>query len=121
MKSVPTAASGGIPRHFEGSEEAPPAPEFPRIPRDAAGCSARQREQERAATALADDLLTAVGAGEDQAAELAVALANAVLDESGVKLANAVLEGGPLTITRAIRLAEVVLTSRAPSSEVAAS
>jgi hypothetical protein len=88
-------------------------PEFPTIPSDAADWSARQREG-NAATGIADDFLAAVSAGEDRAAELAIALANAVLDASGAKLAQGVLEGGPLSITRAIRLAEVVLSAAAP-------
>jgi hypothetical protein len=69
-----------------------------------------------AAAGLADEFLAAVGVGEDRAAELAVALANAVLNASGVKLAQSVLEGGAFTITRAIRLAELVLSVAAVAS-----
>jgi hypothetical protein len=59
--------------------------------------------------AAAVEFLTAVRAGEDRAVDLAERLANAVLDASGARLALEVLQGGPLTVTRAIRLAEQLL------------
>jgi hypothetical protein len=53
--------------------------------------------------------LRAVSAGDDRAVDLAAKLADCLLDESGTRLALSVLEGGPLSLTRAIRLAERVL------------
>jgi len=47
-------------------------------------------------------------------------LADAVLEVSGARLAQSVLDGGPLTITRAIRLAELVLTWRVAAAKVGA-
>jgi hypothetical protein len=82
---------------------------FREIPEAAADCSARQHPSEP--SVLADEFLRAVGAGDDRAAELAADLANAVLEASGARLALSVLEGGALTVTRAIRLAEKVLSS----------
>jgi hypothetical protein len=60
--------------------------------------------------AIASDLLTAVRDGDDRAAEVAKDLAYAVLAAGTSRLARSVLEGGPLTITRAIRLAEEALS-----------
>lgn len=54
-------------------------------------------------------LLQAARAGEDRSLELANALAAEVLAHPAVALAFEVLAGGPLTIARAIRLAELVL------------
>ena len=51
---------------------------------------------------------------------LATALADAVLEASGAKLAQSVLDGGPLTVTRAIRLAELVLTWRSAPGKAGA-
>jgi hypothetical protein len=53
-----------------------------------------------------------VRVGDDRAVDLAARLAELVLNASGAQLALAVLEGGPLIVTRAIRLAEHVLSSR---------
>ncbi len=58
---------------------------------------------------LAVAFLEAVSAGDDRAVELAASLAEHTLEESGARLALSVLDGGPLSITRAIRLAEHVL------------
>jgi hypothetical protein len=55
------------------------------------------------------EFLRAVGAGDDRAVDLAARLAESLLEETGARLALSVLEGGPLAITRAIRLAEHVL------------
>jgi hypothetical protein len=57
----------------------------------------------------AAELLEATARGEDRAGVLAFDLARRVLDELGGALASSVLEGGPLTIVRAVRLAELVL------------
>jgi hypothetical protein len=65
------------------------------------------------ARAQALEFLTAVRAGDDRAVDLAVRLADLVLDMSGARLALEVLEGGSLSITRAIRLAERVLETTA--------
>jgi hypothetical protein len=64
--------------------------------------------------------LRAVAVGDDGAVALAIALADAVLDASGVKVAQSVLEGGPLTLTRAIRLAELVLARRRQTEKAGA-
>ncbi|MFZ5894787.1 MAG: hypothetical protein ACOY0T_27235 [Myxococcota bacterium] len=64
--------------------------------------------------------MRAVAAGEDGAVALATALAEAVLEGTGAKLALSVLDGGPLTITRAIRLAELVLAVRGTAGKVGA-
>ncbi len=53
---------------------------------------------------------TAEGDGE-RAAELAAELARAVLDAPATVLARQILEGGPLAITRALRLADAVLAT----------
>jgi hypothetical protein len=58
---------------------------------------------------VAVEFLAAVRAGDDAAADLALRLAERVIDASAARLALSVLEGGPLSITRAIRLAEHVL------------
>lgn len=86
------------------------------MPPDAAICSARQLEP----GVLAEAFLRAVAAGDDGSLELATALADAVLDANGAKLAQSVLEGGPLTIARAIRLAELVFTWRSVAGKVGA-
>jgi hypothetical protein len=65
--------------------------------------------------ALAIEFLTAVRSGDDRAVGLASRLAEVVLDASSGRLALTVLEGGALTITRAIRLAEHVLSVSAPT------
>jgi hypothetical protein len=65
--------------------------------------------------ALAIEFLTAVRSGDDRAVGLASRLAEVVLDASSARLALTVLEGGALTITRAIRLAEHVLSVSAPT------
>jgi hypothetical protein len=70
--------------------------------------------------ALAEAFLRAVAAGDDASVPLAIALADAVLEATGAKLAQAVLDAGPLTVTRAIRLAEVVLTAHAAGGKVGA-
>jgi hypothetical protein len=57
-------------------------------------------------------------AGDDEAVPLAIELAHAVLDASEAKIAQSVLDGGPLTLTRAIRLAELVLTGRSAAGKV---
>jgi hypothetical protein len=49
------------------------------------------------------------GAGGEPCAHLAVALAEAVLDEEAVQLALKVLEGGPFAHARAMELAERVV------------
>ena len=67
------------------------------------------------ARAAAVTFLEAVRAGDDAAVELAVRLADQVLDASAGRLALSVLEGGPLSITRAVRLAEHVLAAEAPT------
>jgi len=59
--------------------------------------------------------LEAVRSGDDAAVELAARLAEQVLDASAARLALSVLEGGPLSITRAVRLAEHVLAGDAPT------
>ena len=109
-------AADGIPRQIEALGETEIGPEFREIPPDAAICSAGQQEPD----ALAEAFLRAVAAGHDEAVPLATALANSVLDARGVKVAQSVLEGGPLTLTRAIRLAELVLTGRAPAAKAGA-
>lgn len=116
MKSGPEAAADGIPRQFEESGDAQPPPEFREIPSDAAICSARQHEP----SALAEAFLRAVAAGDDTAVPLATALADAVLEATGAKLAQSVLDAGPLTVTRAIRLAELVLTAHGRGGKVGA-
>jgi hypothetical protein len=63
--------------------------------------------------ARAVGFLEAVSAAEDRAVELAAGLGDVVLDASGARLALAVLEGGPLTITRAVRLARRVMLAQA--------
>jgi hypothetical protein len=105
-KSDQEVAPDGIARQVEALGEAQPPREFSEIPPDAVICSARQRDP----GALAEAFLRAVAVGDDGAVSLATALADAVLEASGAKLAQSVLDGGPLTITRAIRLAELVLT-----------
>ena len=117
MKSGPEVAPDGISRQIEEFGADQPVQEFRELPADAAICSARQQ---RGPGALAEEFLRAVATGEDEAATLATALAEAVLDASGAKLALGVLNGGPLTITRAIRLAELVLTSRNATVKVGA-
>jgi hypothetical protein len=47
---------------------------------------------------------------------MAARLAELVLNASGARLALDVLEGGPLTVTRAIRLAEQVLSQYAKAA-----
>lgn len=116
MKSGPDVAADGIPRRIEESGAEQPSAEFREMPAYAAICSARQQDP----GALAEAFVRAVAEGDDGALELATALADAVLDASGAKLAQSVLEGGPLTITRAIRLAEFVLTSRSADGKVGA-
>jgi len=101
-------APDGISRQIEEFGADQPVQEFRELPADAAICSARQQDPGALATAF----LRAVAAGDDGAVPLAVALADSVLDASGVKVAQSVLEGGPLALTRAIRLAELVLTGR---------
>jgi hypothetical protein len=96
------------------SGDAQPFVEFREIPPDAAICSARQQDP----SVLAAEFLRAVAAGDDAAVELATAFADAVLEASGAKLAQSVLDGGPLTITRAIRLAELVVTWRSTAGKV---
>jgi hypothetical protein len=86
-----------------------------------AGVRQQARQQQPEPSQLADAFLTAVGAGDDRAAQLAMALADAVLDASGARLAVSVLEGGPLIITRAIRLAEDVLSRRGNAAKAGAS
>jgi hypothetical protein len=117
LKSGPEEAADGIPRQSQESDAEQPSPEFPELPADAAICSARQH---REPAAVAEKFLRAVATGEDEAVTLATALAEAFLDASGAKLAQSVLDGGPLTITRAIRLAELVLTSRNATAKVGA-
>lgn len=114
MKSGQEEASPGIARQSEELGTEQPYAEFREIPPDAAICSARQQEP----GALAEGLLLAVAAGDDGAVALACALADAVLEASGAKLAQSVLDGGPLAITRAIRLAELVLAWRGVASRV---
>jgi hypothetical protein len=60
---------------------------------------------------LAFEFLAAVRGGDDRAVDLAARLAEGVLEASAARLALSVLEGGPLSITRAIRLAEHVLAA----------
>ena len=69
------------------------------------------RETFADASARAIALLRAVRAGDDCAVRLAAELAELVLTVSGARLALEVLERGPFTITRAIRLAEHVLST----------
>ena len=57
--------------------------------------------------------LSAVRSGDDRAVDLAARLAKLVLGAEAVKLAQGVLEGGSLVVTRAIRLAEHVLSEAA--------
>jgi hypothetical protein len=108
LKSGQEVAASGISRQIEALGAQQPDQEFRELPADAAICSARQQEPD----ALAEWFLRAVAAGDDGAVALATALADSVLDAGGVKLAQSVLEGGPLTLTRAIRLAELILTGR---------
>jgi len=68
--------------------------------------------------ALALRLLRLVAAGEG-AAELANALAEAVLTEKPVQLARAVLAGGPHALDRAIELADAVLLPAAQAAKEA--
>ena len=68
--------------------------------------------QEGRAAAVA--FLSAARAGEDRAVDLAVPLAQLVLGAEPVQLAQGVLEGGPLVVTRAVRLAEHILAETAP-------
>ena len=116
MKSGPEVASHGIPRQFEEFGDEGRCPEFPEMPPDAASCSAGQQD----VSATAEAFVGAVAAGDDGALKLATALAEAVLEGTGAKLAQSVLDGGPLTITRAIRLAELVLTLRGAAEKVGA-
>ncbi len=116
MKSGQEVAASGISRQIEAFGAEQPDQEFRQIPADAAICSARQQEPD----ALAESFLRAVAAGDDGAVALALALADSVLDASGVKLAQSVLEGGPLALTRAIRLAELVLAGRRQVEKVGA-
>jgi hypothetical protein len=116
LKSGPVEALDGIlGQSAEFLETAHPR-EFREIPSDAAKCSTRQRS----AGVLAEAFLCAVAAGDDQAVAFATALAGAVLETPVVKLAHSVLEGGPLTVTCAIRLAELVLASRSPGATAGA-
>jgi hypothetical protein len=69
----------------------------------------------------AAETLEATARGEDRAGELAFELARRVLDELGGTLAASVLEGGPLTIVRAVRLAELVLRLKASAAPEKAS
>ncbi|MGH7436093.1 MAG: hypothetical protein ACRENE_10510 [Polyangiaceae bacterium] len=69
----------------------------------------------------AAELLEATAGGEDRAGELAFELARRVLDELGGSLASSVLEGGPLTIVRAVRLADLVLRLKASATAEKAS
>jgi hypothetical protein len=117
LKSGPAAASDGVPRPLEEGDEAHPRTEFLEMPSDTASCSAGQQNL----SAIAEALVRAVAAGDDVAVELANALADAVLEGTGAKLALSVLDGGPLTITRAIRLAEQVLTLRCAAGKAGAS
>jgi hypothetical protein len=80
------------------------------------GSRQQTRQQSLEPSALADAFLRAVSAGDDRATDLAAALAQAVVDASGVTLALGVLEGGPLALTRAIRLAEQVLSRHAKAA-----
>jgi hypothetical protein len=61
------------------------------------------------------EFLEAVSVGDDGAVALAARLAEQLLDHTSARLALAVLEGGPLAITRAIRLAEHVVKVLAPA------
>lgn len=70
--------------------------------------------------ALAEAFLRAVAAGDDGAVALAAALAESVLGAGEVKAAQSVLEGGPLAVTRAIRLAELILAGRSQAGKVGA-
>jgi hypothetical protein len=94
-------------------------PKCPPIPDAAADSCARQEQLEL--STLADEFLAAVTAGDDGAAALATSLANAVLERSGARLALSVLDGGALTITRAIRLAEYVLSQKGNAARAGAS
>lgn len=116
MKSARDGASEGIVRQTEAFDATPGAQEFPGIPADAAICSAGQQE----ARALAEAFLRAVAAGDDGAVALAAALAESVLGAGEVKAAQSVLEGGPLAVTRAIRLAELILAGRSQAGKVGA-
>ena len=116
MKSGPEVAEPGIARQFEEPGAEQPYAEFREIPADAAICSAGQQEP----GSLAEMFLRAVASDDDRAVSLAVALADAVLDATGAKLAQSVLDGGPMTVTRAIRLAELVLTRRGAAGKVGA-
>lgn len=59
---------------------------------------------------VARELLEAVARGDgSQATQLAAALAMAVLDAPEARLAMAVAAGGPLAVTHAVRLAELVM------------
>jgi len=109
-------AADGIPRQIEEFVAEQPSAEFREIPADAAICSAGQQGP----GAIAEAFLRAVASGDDGAVSLAIALADAVLDASGAKLAQSVLDGGPLTVTRAIRLAELVLTWSGAAGKVGA-
>lgn len=117
MKSGQKAAADGISRQIQESGTEQQSIEFPELPADAAICSARQQ---REPAAVAEEFLRAVATGDDEAVTLATALAEAVLDASGAKLAQSVLDGGPMSIPRAIRLAEVVLTWRSATAKVGA-
>jgi len=116
LKSGEEVATDGISRQIEALGAEQPDQEFREIPADAAICSARQQEPGE----LAEAFLCALAAGDDGAVSLAMALADSVLDASGVKVAQSVLEGGPLTLTRAIRLAELVLTGRRQAEKAGA-
>lgn len=116
IEECPGRASEGIVRQTEEFDATPAALEFPRIPADAAICSARQQEPR----ALAKAFLRAVAAGDDGAVLLAAALAESVLGANEVKAAQSVLEGGPLAVTRAIRLAELILAGRSQAGRVGA-
>jgi hypothetical protein len=71
-------ASGGITGQPIAAAD---PPRCPAIPEDAARPCAHQ--ERLAPSTLASEFLTAVGAGDDRAAELATSLAKAVLDASG--------------------------------------
>jgi hypothetical protein len=117
LKSGPAEAADGIPRQIEESDEAEAHTEFPEVPSHAASCSAGQQADP---SAMAAAFVRAVAVGDDGAVALATALADAILEATGAKLALSVLDGGPLTITRAIRLAELVLALRGATEKVGA-
>jgi hypothetical protein len=116
LKSGPEVVGPGIARQFEESGAEQPYAEFREIPPDAAICSAGQQEP----GSIAEAFLRAVATGDDRAVPLATALADAVLHATGAKLALSVRDGGPLTVTRAIRLAELVLTWSGAAGKVGA-